>query len=60
MEPKEPSDDESNTHPPIMLKKQVSGLLFADDLTAGTVASESLQRTVECIQGFFKEYKLVI
>jgi hypothetical protein len=37
---------ESNTHPTVMLKKQVSGLPFGHDLPAGIIISIGLQRTM--------------
>jgi hypothetical protein len=39
-------------HPPVMLKRQVLVLLFADDLAAGTVINIGLQRAMNYIQEF--------
>jgi hypothetical protein len=43
-------------HPPVLLRKQVTGLIFIDDL----VTSTDLQRVIICLQEFCKQWKLRI
>jgi hypothetical protein len=50
----------SNIHPPAMLKKQVSGLLFAADVAACTVTSAGLQEGINRVQESCKERRLMI
>jgi hypothetical protein len=38
--------NESNTHSPVMLKRHVSGLLFSDDLAAGSQEQLILYRRI--------------
>jgi hypothetical protein len=52
--------DKATTHPPVMLRKQVTRLLFAEDLEAGTLTGTGLQRAMNCVQEFCKEWKMKI
>jgi hypothetical protein len=49
-----------NFHHPVMLKRQVLILLVADELAAGTVINIGLQRAMNYIQEFCKEWNLKI
>jgi hypothetical protein len=40
---------EANTHPPVIRKRQIVGLLFADDL-AVRATTIGLQRAINCIK----------
>jgi hypothetical protein len=51
---------QANIYPTAMLRKQVSGLIFVNDLAAGTITSINLQRAINFRQEFCKEWKLKI
>jgi hypothetical protein len=40
-----------------MMRKQPSGLPFANELAAGTATSIGLHRAINCMQEFCKEWK---
>jgi hypothetical protein len=42
---------------PVMLKGQISKLIFAYDLAAGAVITVVLQRAVNCVQKFWVAWK---
>jgi hypothetical protein len=52
--------EEANTHPPVIIKRQVVGLLFADDLAVGATTIIGLQRAISCIKDFCEEWSLKI
>jgi hypothetical protein len=52
--------EETNTHPPVIRKRQVVGLLFADDLAVGATTKIGLQRAIICIKDFCEEWSLKI
>jgi hypothetical protein len=45
----------ANTHPPVIRKRQVVGLLFADDLAVGATKTIGLQRAINCIKDYCDE-----
>jgi hypothetical protein len=47
--------DEANIHPPTMRNRNVSGLLFADDLAVGTTTSIGKQRAINSIKEYCEE-----
>jgi hypothetical protein len=49
----------ANTHPPVIRKRQVVGLLFADDLAVGATTI-GLQRAINCIKDYCDEWSLKI
>jgi hypothetical protein len=49
-----------NTHPSVISKRQVVGLLFADDLAVGATAIIGLQRAIDSIKYFCEEWSLKI
>jgi hypothetical protein len=46
--------EEANTHPSVIRKRQVVGLLFADDLAVGATTIIGPQRAINCIKDFVK------
>jgi hypothetical protein len=52
--------EEVNTHPPVIRKRQIAGLLFADDLAVGATTIIGLQRAINCIKDFCEEWSLKI
>jgi hypothetical protein len=50
--------DEANIHPPTMRNRNVPGLLFADDLAAGTTTSIGMLRAINSIKEYCEEWKL--
>jgi hypothetical protein len=52
--------DEANMHPPTMRNRNVPGLLFADDLAVGTTTSIGMQRAINSMKEYCKEWKLKI
>jgi hypothetical protein len=50
--------EEVNTHPPVIRKRQIVGLLFADDLTVGATTTIGLQRAINCIKDCCDEWSL--
>jgi hypothetical protein len=42
--------EEANTHPLVIIKRQVAGLLFADDLAVGATTIIGLQMAIDCIK----------
>jgi hypothetical protein len=52
--------EEASTHPPVITKRQVAGLLFADDLAVGATTIIGLQRAINCIKDFCEEWSLNI
>jgi hypothetical protein len=51
---------EANTHPPVIIKRQIVGLLFADDLAVGATTIIGLQRAISCTKDFCEEWSLKI
>jgi hypothetical protein len=47
--------EKANTHPPVIRKRQVAGLLFADNLAVGATTKIGLQRAINCIKDFCEE-----
>jgi hypothetical protein len=52
--------DEANIHPPTMRNRNVSGLLFADDLAVGTTTGIGMQRAINRMKEYCEECKLKI
>jgi hypothetical protein len=52
--------DEASIHPPTMRNRNVSGLLFADDLAVGTTTSIGMQKAINSIKEYGEEWKLKI
>jgi hypothetical protein len=52
--------EKANTHPPVIRKRQVVGLLFADYLAVGATTRIGLQRAISCIKDFCEEWSLRI
>jgi hypothetical protein len=44
--------EKANTHPPVIRKRQVVGLLFVGDLSVGAITRIGLQRAINCIKDF--------
>jgi hypothetical protein len=50
--------EKANTHPPVIRKRKVAGLLFVDDLALGaTTTTIGLQRAINCIKDWRVELK---
>jgi hypothetical protein len=52
--------EKANAHPTVIRKRQVAGLLFADDLAVGATTIIGLQRVINCIKDFCEERNLKI
>jgi hypothetical protein len=52
--------DEANIHPPTLRNRNVSGLLFADDLAVRTTTNTGMQRAINSIKEYCEEWKLKI
>jgi hypothetical protein len=52
--------EENKIHPPVIRKRQVVGLLFADDLAVGATTIIGLQRAINSIKDFCEEWSLKI
>jgi hypothetical protein len=52
--------EKANTHHPVIRKRQVAGLLFADDLAVGGTTIIGLQRVINCMKDFCEEWSLKI
>jgi hypothetical protein len=44
--------EEANTHPPVIRKRQIVGILFADDLAVWATSIIGLQRAISFIKDF--------
>jgi hypothetical protein len=50
----------ANTCPPVIRKRQVVGLLFADDLAVGATTTIGLQRAINCIKDYCDKWSVKI
>jgi hypothetical protein len=50
----------ANTLPPVIIKRQVVGLLFADDLAVEATTTIGLQRAINCVKDYCDEWSLQI
>jgi hypothetical protein len=52
--------EEENTHLPVIRKRQIMGLLFANDLAVRATTTIGLQRVISCIKDYCDEWSLKI
>jgi hypothetical protein len=52
--------EEANTHPPVIRKRQIVRLYFADDVAVGATTTIGLQRAINCIKDYCDEWSLKI
>jgi hypothetical protein len=52
--------EKANTHPPVIIRGQVVGLLFVYSLAVGATTRTGLQRAISSINNFCEEWSLKI